>query len=61
MLKTSGLAKSGLSRVHSGAFNPMTVSPGSAQALQQKSQPRTIHKPPYVGTGADYVPSSTDI
>ncbi|HEX3015408.1 MAG TPA: hypothetical protein VHQ46_03390 [Desulfobacteria bacterium] len=60
MLKSTGFAKARLPMVHTGSFNPLTLSPGAAAALngtssrRVKGRPRTVNPPDYSGSGAVY-------
>lgn len=54
MLKNSNFSKARNPKVHTGAFNPMTLSSGAADQLNKGTGPRSVQAPEHDGTGVVY-------
>ncbi len=54
MLKTAGFSKARSPRVHTGMFNPLTLSAGAEDRLTKSNRARTIKNPEYQGLGTVY-------
>jgi len=55
MLKHTGFAKARAAKIHINAFNPLTLSAATSDALSQVGELRNVDAPDYEGSGAVHI------